>query len=116
MSIPPNFPTTQEELYKEVLQTEAAHKEHTEDGGRQSFNGVGHKIAELSSKSHKNRSQRDAAGFSVTIVEMAQVKGWANNSALVSSATPHCQHLVLTNSGVENEPKSRGRSPRQHGR
>lgn len=54
MSIPPNFPTTQEELYKEVLQTEAAHKEHTEDGGRQSFNGVGHKIAELSSKSHKN--------------------------------------------------------------
>lgn len=88
MSIPPNVPTTQEELYKELWQTEAAHKEHTEDGGRQSFNGVEHKIAELSSKSHRNRSQRDAAGFSETIVEMAQVKGWANNSALVSSATP----------------------------
>lgn len=54
MSIPPNFPTTQEKLYREVLQTEAAHKEHTEDGGRQSFNGVGHKIAELPSKSHRN--------------------------------------------------------------
>jgi len=42
---------------------------------------------------------------------MAQVKGWANNSALVSSAAPHCQHLVQTSLGVENEPKSRGRSP-----
>lgn len=24
---------------------------------------------------------------------------------------PHCQHLVQTSSGMENEPKSRGRSP-----